>query len=330
MFGTLRLALAILVALSHVGVTVFGLNPGVFAVVIFYIISGWVVDSMLRSGMSLGDFALERVLRIVPAYAAVLLLTAMVAFTILPRESIFFLTKTPTLGDWIANASVIPLNFFMWTGQDRFTLIPPAWSLGLELQYYALAGLLLRHWSGPAWAILAAASLAVWLAAAMGLIHTDWWGYRLLPGTLFMFLAGAAIHAYGAGKPGQRAVILIAGGGAIAVLFAISVGYWKTAPFNRETALGVLVGLGAIMALARRPRRIWDDRLGAFAYPVFLNHFLLLWLFMYFGITPQKMTSEPFWLGLWLLSVLAGAAMLHYAVESPLVRMRRRLRERRA
>jgi peptidoglycan/LPS O-acetylase OafA/YrhL len=329
MFGSLRLFLAVLVALSHAGITVFGLNPGVFAVVIFYMISGWVVDSLLRSGMSLRNFMIERFLRIVPAYAAVALLTVATLLILLHGESIFFLTRRPELGDWLANASIIPLNFFMWTGQDRFTLIPPAWSLGLELQYYLLAALLLHRLPLPVRWGLTGASLLVWLCASAGAIHTDWWGYRLLPGTVFIFLAGAALHARSAEGRKLGVEPLLAGVGGVAVLLAISMGYWGVAPFNRETACGVLAGLGAIFVLAGLKRQRWDDYLGHLAYPVFLNHFLLLWVFGHFGITPQKMTSEPIWLGFWLVCVLAGAAVLHYAVESPLVRKRRRLRERR-
>ena len=48
MFGYIRFALAFLVMLSHIGVRVYGLNPGVMAVVIFYILAGYVVSHLFN------------------------------------------------------------------------------------------------------------------------------------------------------------------------------------------------------------------------------------------------------------------------------------------
>ncbi|MFC1836525.1 hypothetical protein ACFL2Q_17675 [Thermodesulfobacteriota bacterium] len=47
MFGTYRLLLAVLVALSHMEVQVWGCNPGICAVVNFYIISGFVMTALI-------------------------------------------------------------------------------------------------------------------------------------------------------------------------------------------------------------------------------------------------------------------------------------------
>jgi NAD(P)-dependent dehydrogenase (short-subunit alcohol dehydrogenase family) len=45
--GTLRFILALLVMLSHTGLTVGGLNPGVASVVVFYAISGYVMSALV-------------------------------------------------------------------------------------------------------------------------------------------------------------------------------------------------------------------------------------------------------------------------------------------
>src|SRR5438105_15163327 len=70
--GTLRLVLAVLVLLSHADVRVAGYNPGVVAVVVFYLISGYVMAGLIRShyaapGRIVGFYA-DRALRIYPQY----------------------------------------------------------------------------------------------------------------------------------------------------------------------------------------------------------------------------------------------------------------------
>ena len=48
MLGSLRLLLALAVAASHVDYRIAGLNPGVSAVVGFYLISGYVMAGLLQ------------------------------------------------------------------------------------------------------------------------------------------------------------------------------------------------------------------------------------------------------------------------------------------
>src|SRR4051812_4441983 len=75
MLGTLRLVLALLVALSHANVKIGGLNPGVMSVVCFYLISGYVMTGLLRDHYSnvrrIPYFYLDRALRIFPQYLAI-------------------------------------------------------------------------------------------------------------------------------------------------------------------------------------------------------------------------------------------------------------------
>ena len=322
MFGTLRFALASLVAFSHLGGTVFGRNPGVFAVVIFFIISGFVVQQILASGCSTRAFAAERALRIAPAYLVVLLLTIL-AMPWLETRSIHFLSHAPEWRDWAANLAIIPLNFFMWSGQDRFTLIPPAWSLGLELQFYLLAPVLLM--APRVWRVtIAMLSLVVWVAAGLLLINPDWWGYRLLPGTLVFFLAGGEL-ARGE-NPAKSPIIGLCLISACLFLTGFAGGWLAIRPFNLETALGLATGLTLVAGLRAQQRRAWDDRLGAIAYPLFLVHFLMIWIFGAFGISPEKIVTNMAQFLLWALGTLAIASIIHYAVEAPLAHWRRTLR----
>ena len=142
MVGYVRLLLAYLVLLSHINLRLFGLNPGVFAVVIFYIFAGHVVtrlwdDILPRGPRLLGRFLCDRFLRIYPLYLFICLLT--LAFLL--RTAFYPLDIS--VSKLTNNALIIPLNYYMWLNSDilmqpAWCLVPPAWSLGAELQAYLL------------------------------------------------------------------------------------------------------------------------------------------------------------------------------------------------
>ena len=287
MFGILRLLLATLVAASHCGWTTFGLNPGVASVVVFYLLAGYIMqDQLVRYFPRASDtprFYLDRFLRLYPLYLFTLTLTLVLVLTLHYQRG--FLANGLSASALAQNLLIIPLNYYMYTGIDRATLIPPAWSLGAEIQFYLLAPLLLR---GPwrFWSAYGASSL-IFLAAAAGWLHTDHWGYRLLPGVLFLFLTGAMLRAprlrhrappdaaHLAWLPRHRPSLLpvplaVAG---TAFLLARATGNLPT-PYVREVLTGLLAGLALITLLERLPPRPWDLRLGYLAYALFLAHFL--------------------------------------------------------
>lgn len=317
MLGTFRLLLAILVALSHVGVTVSGLNPGVVAVVCFYLISGYVMTGLLRSHYAsvarVPAFYLDRALRLFPQYLAIAALT--LAWFVITGRHTAFLQHAPEWGDLVNNLIVVPLNYFMFNGSDRFTLVPPAWSLGAEIQFYLLIPfLLVWRLRLPAFAI----GLVVFGMAAWGVLNTDTFGYRLLPGVLVFFLLGSALYDV---RGQKRAAWLVLGGIAV-----IALGWWLLAAagqlpvtYNRETLLGVAIGLPALYLLGRLPQHWLDDRLGDLSYGVFLNHFLIQWL----GIGQPTEAGALF---VYLLISLLAAALTQRLVEQPVLQLRRKLR----
>lgn len=245
-------------------------------------------------------------------FACLLLATALWAWG---TES-YFLSRAPGLANWLANLTVMPLSFYMYTGQDTFTLIPPAWSLGVELQFYLLAPAIVLAWRRLAVAL--AASLLVFIAAQCQLLNTDHYGYRLLPGVLFIFLLGACLSPHQ--PPAQRRVLR----GAVLVLWLAGLAYlvWlfrngPWLPFNREVIVGLVLGVPAVALLQRRrrrhPRREQAQRvLGALSYGVFLFHFPAMWLL---GIAPA---GDPADVVLVLAMSTLLAAIGHWGVERPL------------
>jgi peptidoglycan/LPS O-acetylase OafA/YrhL len=319
MFGCVRLLLAIGVALSHVGVTIAGYNPGPVAVISFYLISGYVTAGLLDNPrVHALDYYKERALRLLPSYFGALGIAVAIWLLVRP-DDVYFLQRVPGWLDWVSNFTIVPLNFYMWTGQDHFTLIPPAWSLAAEVQFYALAPWILRAPRLPRIVIMAV-SLAIWLIAIAGSLQTDWWGYRLLPGILFVFMLGAGI--FRSERRLACAVWLVA----MIVFGVLMMALVKVQPFNVETSFGLLLGIPMLACLSRLPRRRWDDVVGRLAYPMFLLHFPMMWVFDGFGYAPAYLLKMPHVLLAWLGCALVASWLLFLSTEAPLMRLRHSLR----
>lgn len=322
MFGSLRLLLALAVALSHAHISWRGHHIGVMAVVVFLLLSGYVVAGLLRPGSALSRspmrFYAERSARLLPLYYALMLAGALLVLAGGTHSE--FLQGPGTAAQWWANLLIVPQNYSMFSQTlEHFLLVPPAWSLGLEIQFYLLAPWLLR---GERIMLVAmAATLAISAAAHLGLLHGDWFGYRLLCGNLYIFLSG--VWLYRMHHAQASAVPLLGIWGLCLLLFAATgwLGKWGT-PFNFEVLLGYLLGLPLVAWLGRQSRKPWDDQLGQLAYGAFLSHFAILWLAPQLGlITPS---GRP--LISYLALVLAAALVGHVVVERPLLAWRRRLR----
>ncbi len=160
------------------------------AVVGFYLISGYVMAALMRRHYAGSAHALafyqDRAWRLLPQYFLYAGLTLLWLW--LSQAQTPFLSRSPTLPDLLNNLLVLPLNYYMFNASDQFTLIPPAWSLGAEMQFYLLAPFLLL-WPRRLYGV-GLLGLTVYLAALAGLINSDWFGYRLLPGVLLFFLLG--------------------------------------------------------------------------------------------------------------------------------------------
>ena len=318
MFGSLRFILALMVVLSHLQMpTPMGLNVGVIAVVVFYMLAGYVVAQLLtdvfRGKQCTWRFYQDRALRVLPLYWLAMMFAGFEWWFLDPKS--LFLSGVPSFSDWIANLFVVPLNFYMFTGQDRFTLLPPAWSLGAELQFYLLIPLLLscvrcRH-------LLLSISIVVFIFAQLGYIDSDIYGYRLLLGILFIFYIGVLIF--------QRNFILA---WIISIVFLIYAIYLIESSiathFLREVAIGVAAGIPLIIMLspirsASSRIKWYDARLGSLSYGIFLFHFPMIWLVQALGVSGWLLQALlVFWFSV-LFAILG-----HYFVERPIWRQLRR------
>lgn len=320
--GLMRLALAVAVLVSHAGVRVQGLNPGVSAVLGFYLISGYVMTGLIGRHYGtpgrIAPFYADRLLRILPQYLAYAAATGV--WFLVTGTHTAFLTRQPGVGDLLNNLLVVPLNFYMFNGSDQFTLIPPAWSLGAELQFYLLAPVLLL-WPRLG-AVLVVASLGMHAAALAGGLHPDWFGYRLLPGVLWVFAAGTLLFVLQRERPRWATTVALGAPLSAAIIYLVLRAQGLHAvPYNQEVLVGWGLGLPLLHWLSRRRSGRLDALAGDLSYGVFLNHFLLIWCL-------QPLLGDLS--GARLLVLVAASVALSWLtqrlVEKPALAWRRRLR----
>lgn len=319
LMGVLRFVLALCVLISHTPLLTFEI--GVVAVVVFYMLAGFVMahlyfDVFSSNTHHIRALLLDRLLRIYPLYLYAFCLCS--AFVLLCN----FHCPHFTLFNVAAHLLVIPLNYFMFFDfgilQTSFEseLNHLTWSLGAEIQAY---GLLLLGFVFPAFLRLAAAlSFAVFLCAIFGIIDTDIYGYRLLVGIFFVFVLGSwqkrtkgnATIAF-ALVVSCAAVLLFGIGKLCGVVFL---------PYAREVLLGLALAPWLIALFEHRQWRA-NKPLGALSYGIFLTHTPAMWILEVCGI--PKMASLEY-VGAVVALAIALALLGIVVVERPIERYRLR------
>jgi peptidoglycan/LPS O-acetylase OafA/YrhL len=312
--GAFRLLLAVLVAISHMGVTFAGLNPGVVAVISFLIISGFVMTSLIERNYNAPEqfslFYVDRLLRLYPQFLLYFTASCVVIYCLLPGTP---QAAALTVKNIALSLTIVPLDLYMF-GFTIPEVLPAAWSLGLEMCFYLLIPFLIVYkLRGLAFVL----SVAVFMVASLGYINTDVYGYRLLPGVLFIFLCGSYMYRMRA-----RAAMMIAATAIIAGLMfvAIAVGMIPRRPFNAEVTAGIALGVPAVFLLSRLKYHRIDELLGNISYGVFLNHFAVIYFLR--GFWPFTFTVTTMLLLSFLLSGVS-----YYFVERPALKLRHALRK---
>jgi len=319
LLGSLRLALAVAVVVFHAGWWPFGLRIGVCAVAVFYLISGYAMSGLAGRflavppggfGAGVVRFWRDRWLRLYPQYALWAGVGAVVAMGF-GRRWLFQGGGLDTL-NVLANVTVIPLSLYMYLPSvAKMMWLPQAWSLGTELCFYAVFPLIWRS-RAVAWA----AAVCGWLVLALamsGVLDPDWYGYRLLPGTLPFFLLGRAMFTRDRAMMSALLVLLAGLGVFVVATSRLGLGY------NRELLLAALAG-PALLALALRvPAWRHDAVLGHVSYGTYLAHICVLaMLFDVHSLAARAVAGA--------VLAVAGGGLGWWLVERPVLRLRRRLR----
>lgn len=286
MLCLLRFGFSMFVVLAHLAEgTRFLSHWGVFSVFGFYVISGYLMALVLNDTYSFrfAEFALNRGLRLFPAYLAVALLT-LLALWLQPGAGAFHSGWKPAPGarDLFANALIIPFEFV----DSPFRLIPPAWSVAAELINYFLL-----------WLIVARSRQLAFAAVLLSLAFHAWsvmqgahWEARYFPyyAALLPFSLGACLyfHRSALAKLDERLVRALIFAASLAwcanlVLCGLDSSLWGRSfdryfYFNLAALLVIVGGISALPARARSARAARIEKwLGDLAYPVFLSHWLV-------------------------------------------------------
>lgn len=319
--GLLRVLLALSVLFWHTGgLSGYAMIGGPLAVQCFFIVSGFYMGLVLnerydRPSLNRAFYA-NRAIRIYGTYFLFLALTLAVFALVQLRDGYSplwpYLTEAVALPEKallaLLNLTVVGQDLPYWLGIAdghlywsatamrasepdvyHFMAIPVAWSLSLELCFYALAPFIARRAVWQVAALCAASLLARSVAAWMG-YDAEPYSYRFFPFELALFLAGVlAYRAFAAWRERwtRFPARLLALSVPIAILaYPFMAGEVPDDRFFVPVRVGLLVllavALPAVHAWSQNARA--DRAIGELSYPLYLGHLLVLGLIG--GISP--------------------------------------------
>jgi exopolysaccharide production protein ExoZ len=334
---TMRGIFAVLVVCHHVGVhasrywshewldSMF--NHSTFRVDFFFVLSGFVLWTAHRTDAGKPDatrgFLLRRFWRLYPLLIT-LSLFKMILICFIPGRA--------------ANAyQVIPSLLAL--PQSSFPVIVSAWTLSFEMFFMVmLAACLAMPRKCVLPTLLALAALLSVGGVLLG-IRPAISGFGFLTHPFILeFAAGALVAECVRQKSSKAWGVLLCGAAAVGLFIGASQHSWHIAQLVIEQkmfwALVFGLGLGGLALWERScaVERWWlRDRwnLGRASYSIFLSHgFVLMAVFAV--VKPQMLGSDPLWINLFLLLVLAASVLFGLAVyqwwERPLMRWCKSLR----
>lgn len=320
LMGWLRLLLAAIVLFEHTGgLGGYAMTGGAIAVQCFFIISGFYMGLVLnerydRPALNRAFYA-NRLIRIFAMYYLFLALHLAVFALVewqggdsplgiygddrigLGERIALGLLNVTAVGQelplWlrIENGGLVWTSQFLGSGAGEvinYMMIPMAWSLSLELTFYALAPFIARR-PARVIAVVMAASLLLRALAAWGGLTGDPWSYRFFPFELALFLAGVLSYKAWASDrllwQGKAARLL-----AVAVPLAILTWPWWAAGVPEESfftlprlALLALIAVGLPAIHGWSQHSSTDRAVGELSFPVYLGHLLV---FAMLGVLP--------------------------------------------
>ena len=287
-------------AIAVMAVVIFHFNstwlPGGFAGVdVFFVISGYLMTSIIFSGLENGtfktfEFYKSRARRIIPALTFACLAIILFGW--------FFIAPTDyqTLNKHALSSLTFVSNFIYWQESGYFDIASKSkwllhtWSLSVEWQFYIIYPLVLVALSKIFSLKVCARILAVCtiLFFAISVILTYQWpdaAYFVLPARCWEMMIGGLVFLFPY-KGSRRIKTLLEGLGFVLILSSLFI---ISEEDNWPGVLAALPVLGAMFILISNNRNNWllnssvMQRLGKWSYSIYLWHWLIVAGFYYFN-----------------------------------------------
>lgn len=343
--GMLRTLLALSVVAFHSG-PIFGVHlpDGILAVQVFYVTSGFYM-ALILSTIYVNrnrDFYVNRALRIFPMYWMIASYT-LVGFVLIGaptiRNFVGLLPERPIAATWVvfSNVAIFGLdwNSFVNIGGEPakgFNIVRTAWTLGLELTFYAMAPFLLRVKSLYLIGIIGASFAARFWAYSQGL-DRDPWSYQFFPFELAFFLTGIVLYRAQSRLFDRVSETMIRRLGIAAVVAAVIVVFHQPFILSNSSVVWPFGNIGRWLSIAILSATLpflfnWtassklDSTIGEYSYPIYICHFSFIHFF------PDFLNESPLGEGatLALLSIAMAQGLL--TATRQIDRIRERVRRR--
>jgi peptidoglycan/LPS O-acetylase OafA/YrhL len=197
---------------------------------------------------------------------------AFVQLSLFPLDSLLFLRST---GDFFAFTPQFSTDAHpLWLAM----FVPPAWTLALELSFYALAPFLIT-WRLRSLALLLGVSLCIraYIYYRLSWQH-DPWTYRFFPSELAFFLLGFMSFKLAPTVNGwlpRRSEPIVGWSLLLLTVAQLLFFSFNSASIRSHFLLAtVVVAVPYVATLSSQWR--WDKAIGELSYPVYIVHFLLL------------------------------------------------------
>lgn len=291
----LRAWAVVCVVLYHFGVP--GFNAGFVGVDVFFVISGFLMTSIIiqglesQKGLSVFSFYVARAKRIVPALLLLCATLMLVGWITLPafEYGALGVQVISALGFFSNIKFWRETNYFSDTSQDQWML--HTWSLSVEWQFYLLLPVLLlvlwrlKPGRGPAAVLLGLVFIASLALSMLVSARHSAFAFYLLPARTWEMLAGSLVyflsgHLYL--RPLTRRVLELLG---FALIIAAVVIFDVRSVWPGWYALVPVLG-SALVILAARQTSIWSGTrvaqwLGNCSYSLYLWHWPIVVVLVY-------------------------------------------------
>lgn len=317
------------VLLFHAGVE--GFSGGYVGVDIFFVISGYLITSIIlkdceRNKFSLVDFYERRARRILPALSLVLFVTSLVSWVLLPPVQLTEFAQS------LVAAMAFASNVFLYLTTDYFSTAADQkpllhlWSLGVEEQFYLAFPLLIAgvfRWGrrGVMTCVVALAVISFALSEYLLAQKSFTANYFLPFSRAWELLAGASLAAFPSPRHFKHPLVENSASLLGLLLIAASVVlYSPDTPFPGRYALAPVLGTMLVIHCAREANagaRLLSQKalvaIGLISYPLYLWHQPL---FAYLRVLQVGEPSQAMFLAAGLASL--GLAYLSFRfIEAP-------------